>query len=84
MRGECQRGLKPITVTQADDGKMIRAAKGGALIVLLQGNPGATGYAWGLETGDGAVQVARCGHSHASLPTSDLGSQVIRMGKRSV
>ncbi len=55
MRGECKPGMKPITVTKADNGKTIEVAKGGTLIVTLEGSPGSTGYMWGLEAGNDAV-----------------------------
>lgn len=55
MRGECKPGVKPVTVTQADNGKTVEVAKGGTLIVILEGNPGSTGYAWGLEAGNEAI-----------------------------
>ena len=55
MRGECRQGAKPVNVTKADNGKTINAARGDTVVVLLEGNPGSTGYVWGLETGNDAV-----------------------------
>lgn len=55
MRGECKPGMKPITVTKTDNGKTIEVAKGSTLVVTLEGNPGSTGYSWGLESGNDAV-----------------------------
>jgi putative hemolysin/predicted secreted protein len=55
MRGECKPGAKPIIVTKAENGKTIEIAKGSTLVVTLQGNPGSTGYLWGLEAGNDTV-----------------------------
>lgn len=55
MRGECKPGMKSVTVTKADNGQTIEVAKGGTLVVVLEGNPGSTGYVWGLESGNDAV-----------------------------
>ncbi len=55
MRGECKPGAKATAVTKADNGKTIQVAVGGTLVVTLEGNPGSTGYLWGLEAGNDAV-----------------------------
>ncbi|MCI0475720.1 MAG: DUF333 domain-containing protein, partial [Anaerolineales bacterium] len=55
MRGECKPGMKPVSVTKAENGKTVEVAKGGTLVVTLEGNPGSTGYSWGLESGNDAV-----------------------------
>lgn len=55
MRGECKPGMKPVAVTKADNGKTIQAALGSTVVVTLEGNPGSTGYLWGLESGNDAV-----------------------------
>jgi predicted secreted protein len=55
MRGECKPGNKPVNVTKAENGKTVQVAKGGTLVVTLEGNPGSTGYSWGLESGNDAV-----------------------------
>ncbi len=42
-------------VAKADNGKTIQVAVGGTVVVTLEGNPGSTGYLWGLESGNDAV-----------------------------
>lgn len=44
-----------LQVAAKDNGKTFDLAKGGTLEVLLAGNPGSTGYLWGLESGNAAV-----------------------------
>jgi putative hemolysin/predicted secreted protein len=59
MRGECKPGAKPAgpttQVSKTDNGKTIQVAVGGTVVVTLEGNPGSTGYMWGLESGNDAV-----------------------------
>jgi len=71
MRGECKPGMKPVAVTKADNGKTVQVEKGGTLIVTLEGNPGSTGYSWGLESGNDAVLKPQ-GNFTFTAPASNL------------
>ena len=44
-----------LQVAAKDNGKTLEIAKGGTVVVTLEGNPGSTGYLWGLEAGNDAV-----------------------------
>jgi len=58
-------------VTKADNGKTVQVEKGGTLIVTLEGNPGSTGYSWGLESGNDAVLRPQ-GNFTFTAPASNL------------
>ncbi|MBI5305912.1 MAG: DUF333 domain-containing protein [Chloroflexi bacterium] len=57
QRGECKPGAKitQVQLTKADNGKTIKIAQGVTIEVVLEGNPGSTGYLWGLESGNDVV-----------------------------
>ena len=57
QRGECKPGAKSssMQLSKADNGKIVQVAQGGTVEVMLEGNPGSTGYLWALESGNDAV-----------------------------
>ena len=57
QRGECKPGAKSssMQLSKADNGKTAQVAQGGIVEVVLEGNPGSTGYLWALESGNDAV-----------------------------
>lgn len=44
-----------LELAKKDNGKSFELAKGGTLEVVLEGNPGSTGYSWVFESGNPAV-----------------------------
>ena len=44
-----------LQVAAKDNGKSFDLVKGGTVVVTLEGNPGSTGYLWGLESANDAV-----------------------------
>ena len=55
QRGECKPGAATVQIAAKDNGKTVNAAKGNIIVVTLEGNPGSTGYVWGLESGADTV-----------------------------
>ncbi len=62
-----------LQLTKQDNNKSFELGKGGALEVVLEGNPGSTGYSWVLESGNAAV-LKQQGESSFEADASKLGA----------
>lgn len=62
-----------LQLTKPDNGKSFELVKGGTLEVVLEGNPGSTGYSWVLESGNAAV-LKQQGEASFQAGTNMLGA----------